>query len=153
MKSFIRQGYLAIFLVFLFATGSFADTVSWYTLKDGAPKAKAENKPMIVDFWYGKGCPRCERIDKNVYSNSVIAEKIMADFIPIRVDMTREMTDEEKQLGERYDYKMDCMLIFCDPDGNAYTDPEGKKLCFVESIDPEWFVVYLDMVKRQILKK
>ncbi len=28
-------------------------------------------------------------------------------------------------------------------------DSSGKKLCFVESIEPEWFIKYLDTVKKQ----
>jgi hypothetical protein len=37
-----------------FASGE----IRWFSLGDGEERARAEKKPMIVDFYYGKGCPR-----------------------------------------------------------------------------------------------
>lgn len=84
-----------------FASGE----IRWFTLRDGEERSRAEKKPMIVDFYYGKGCPRCEALQKNVYDDASIAEKIQRDFVPIRIDLTKKLTKEEKKLGERYDYK------------------------------------------------
>jgi thioredoxin-related protein len=123
--------------------------VKWVSLKEGMERAKSEKKPMIVDFFFGKGCPRCEQLEKGVYSNQAIAKKIMDDFIPIRVDLTKELTKEEEKLGEKYDYKKDCLLLFLDSGGNIVKDPSGKRLCFADNVDEEWFIKYLDMVKKQ----
>ena len=124
-----------------------SDEIKWFSLNAGMEKAKAEKKPMIVDFYFGKGCPRCEALQKGVYDNPTIAKKIMDDFIPIRVDLTKPLTDEEKKLGNKYDYKNDCLLLFLDDKANIIKDPSGKSLCFVSSVDAEWFVKYLDMIK------
>jgi thioredoxin-related protein len=126
-----------------------AAEMKWLSLKEGMEKAKAERKPMIVDFYFGKGCPRCEQLQKGVYDNPAIAKKIMDDFIPIRVDLTKKLTPEEEKLGNQYDYKNDCLLLFLDPDGTIIKDPSGKRLCFVDNVEPEWFIKYLDMVKKQ----
>lgn len=127
-----------------------SDGVIWYTLEKGTEKAKIEKKPMIVDFFFGEGCPRCEALEKGVYGNASIAAKINADFIPIRIDMKKELSDAEKRLGERFDYKKDCMLLFLDPEGNIVRDPLGKRLCFTENVEPKSFIRYLDDVKRRM---
>jgi len=126
-----------------FASGE----IRWFSLRDGEERARAEKKPMIVDFYYGKGCPRCETLQKKVYDDPLIAEKIQRDFIPIRIDLTKKLTKGEKKLGERYDYKDDCLLLFLDHTGAVLNDPKGKRLCFIDAVDPESFAGYLDMIK------
>jgi thioredoxin-related protein len=143
-----KVNVLVIILALSAAFNAFAsDEIKWFSLSAGMEKAKAEKKPMIVDFYFGKGCPRCEALQKNVYDNPMIAKKIMDDFIPIKVDLTKKLSDEEKKLGNQYDYKNDCLLLFLDDQANIIKDPSGKRLCFVNSVDPEWFVKYLDTIK------
>ena len=133
---------------------SIADaSVTWLSLKDGAEKARAEKKPMIVDFFFGKGCSRCELLQKNVYDDPAISKKIMADFVPIRVDLTKPLTREEEALGNKFDYKNDCLLLFLDDKGELFLDKAGKRLCFIDKVDPEWFIDYLDQVKEQISRR
>jgi thioredoxin-related protein len=139
---------LGAFLMFVAYSPAFAaDGVQWFSLKVGFEKAKSEKKPCIVDFFYGKGCPRCEKLQKNVYDDPIISKKIMDDFVPIRIDLTKPLTEEEDALGKKFDYKMDCLLLFLDYDGKVINDTSGKRLCFMDSIDPEAFVSYLDMIK------
>ena len=143
-----KVNVLVVILILSAASFAFAsDEIKWYSLNAGMEKAKAEKKPMIVDFYFGKGCPRCEALQKGVYDNPTIAKKIMDDFIPIRIDLTKKLSEEEKKLGNQYDYKNDCLLLFLDDKANIIKDPSGKSLCFVKNVDPEWFVKYLDMIK------
>jgi thioredoxin-related protein len=131
-------------------TPSFAsDGIHWYSLKEGMEKVKSEKKPSIVDFWFGVECPRCERMQKYIYNDPVIAKKIMADFIAIKIDLKKPLTEEEDALGKKFDYKMDCLLLFLDHNGEVLSDTQGKRLCFIDSVDPEWFVSYLDMIKKK----
>jgi thioredoxin-related protein len=144
---------LVIILTLSAASFAFAsDEIKWFSLNAGMEKAKAEKKPMIVDFYFGKGCPRCEALQKGVYDNPMIAKKIMDDFIPIKIDLTKKLSDEEKKLGNQYDYKNDCLLLFLDDKANIIKDPGGKRLCFVNTVDPEWFVKYLDTIKASYSK-
>ena len=129
-----------------------SDEIKWVSLKDGMEKAKALKKPMIVDFYFGKGCARCEALQKGVYDNPSIARKIMADFIPIKIDLTKKLSDEERKLGNQYDFKNDCLLLFLDNNGTIIRDPGGKSLCFVSTVEPQWFVKYLDMIKARYNK-
>jgi thioredoxin-related protein len=123
-----------------------AGELKWFSLQEGMEKAKAEKKPMIVDFFYGKGCPRCEFLQKNIYDNPKIAQKIMDDFVPIRIDLTKKLSTEEERLGNQYDYKNDCLLLFLDPEANIIKE-KGKRLCFVDKVDPDEFIKYLDTIK------
>jgi hypothetical protein len=103
--------------------------INWYTLKEGQEKSKAE-----------------------VYSNPSIAKKITDDFVPIRIDLTRKLSKEEQSLGEKYEFKNDCLLIFLDRSGNLVKDATGKKLCFIDKVDPDEFIKYLDTVKSGMSK-
>jgi len=129
-----------------------ADKITWLTLKDGLPKAKAEKKAMIVDFFFGPECPRCAKLQKEVYEDPAIAKKITDDFIPIRVDLTKKLSKDEEALGQKYDYKSDCLLIFLDYDSNLIKDQTGKKLCFIDKVDPDEFITYLDHIKKTYYK-
>jgi thiol:disulfide interchange protein len=136
----------------VFVSNAFAaGQLKWFSLQEGMEKAKAEKKPMIVDFFYGKGCPRCEFLQKNVYDNPKIAQKIMEDFVPIRVDLTKKLTRDEESLGNRYEFKNDCLLLFLDPQANIIKE-KGKRLCFVDKVDPDEFVEYLDTIKNELPK-
>ncbi len=107
---------------------------------------------MIIDFFFGPECPRCAKLQKEVYDDPAIAKKIMDDFVPIRVDLTKELTKEEKALGDKYDYKNDCLLLFMDYDSKLISDQTGKKLCFIDKVDPDEFIKYLDHIKASYYK-
>ncbi|MBI5848796.1 MAG: thioredoxin family protein [Nitrospirae bacterium] len=151
----MKRSASALTLIILLLTSSafaIGGDVKWNTLKAGTVKAKAERKPMIVDFFFGKGCPRCEKLEKGVYTNPRIAKKINEDFVPVFIDLTKPLTREEEDLGNTYDYKNDCLMLFLDPDMNIIKDPTGKKMCFVDNIEADIFIGYLDMIKGQMKK-
>ncbi|MCL4492760.1 MAG: thioredoxin family protein [Nitrospirae bacterium] len=145
---------ITIVIVLALSAGALAASeVKWHKLKDGREKAKIEKKPMLVDFFYDERCPRCAFLQKEVYDNPSIAAKIMADFIPVRVDLTGKLTDDEEQLGKQYDYKNDCLLLFLDHNGNIMKYSNGMRLCFIDKVEPEMFVKYLDTVKANLNNK
>jgi thioredoxin-related protein len=124
--------------------------VKWLSLQEGMEKAKSEKKPMIVDFFYGMECPRCEALQKGVYDEPSISKKIMDDFVPVRINLKKELTREEEELGNKFDYKKDCLLLFLDSSGNVIKDPLGKRLCFIDTVEPKQFIEYLDMIKARL---
>jgi len=130
-----------------------ADGVTWLTLSVGRERAKVEKKPMLIDFFYGKGCPRCEQLEVGDYENPAIVKKIMDDFIPIRVDLTKELSKDERELGEKYDYDKECLLIFLDPEGNIIKDAGGKKLSCATMIESDMLLRYLDAAKASLANK
>ena len=143
-----RLSLLFLVIGLILSSYAFASAeMKWYSLKEGMAMSKTEKKPVIVDFFYGKGCPRCEFLQKEVYDNPSIAKKIMDDFIPIRVDLMKKLSKEEEELGNKYKFKNDCLLIFLDPQENLVEDPFGQKLCFIDKVEPGEFIKYLDMIK------
>ncbi|MEK7333187.1 MAG: thioredoxin family protein [Nitrospirota bacterium] len=145
----------AIFITFLFfifagnvlAEEKYAEKVNWHSFKEGMAKARLEKKPLLVDFGIVKRCPRCEFLMKNVYSKDEIVKKINSDFIPVFIDLGKDLAPEEKALGEKYDYKSDCLLLFLDYEGEVIKNPLGGKMCFADKIEPEVFIKYLEQVK------
>ncbi len=156
-NKYMKAAILITFLFFicagnLSAEEKYAGKVNWHSLKDGMAKTRLEKKPLLVDFGVVKGCRRCEFLQKNIYSSDKIVEKINSDFIPVFIDLGKDLTHEEKALGEKYDYKSDCLLLFLDYEGNVIKDPEGGKMCFVDRVEPEVFIKYLEQVKSKARK-
>jgi hypothetical protein len=126
---------------------AYAPAVNWHTLEEGQRIAALERKPMIIDFAVPKDCSRCAFLQNNVYNRDEIVSKINADFVPIWINLTKKLTPEERALGESFNFEDDCLLLFCDADGNIIKDPEGVQMCFADKIEPEVFVNYLDYVR------
>lgn len=135
-----------------FAKQRYAEKVSWHSLEDGMNKAKKEKKPLLIDFAVPHGCPRCDFLQRNVYNRDEIVQKINSDFVPVLIDLSADLSHEEKELGERYDYKNDCLLLFLDYKGNVIKRPGGGIMCFPENVDPEVFIQYLEEVKKTMKK-
>lgn len=144
-----RYGAFVLVVGLVFSTAAFAvgTGIQWLSLKAGMEKAKTENKPLIVDFYYGKGCSRCEAMQKEVYNNRAIAAEVMKDFIPVRIDLKKKLTKQEEALGKKYHFNNDCLLLFLQPNGEIIHDTMGKRMCFIKKINPQWFIDYLNMVK------
>jgi len=132
---------------------AYAADVGWHTLAEGRKIAAETNKPMLVDFAVPEGCPRCDFLKNNVYNRDEIVAKINRDFVPIWVDLSRKLTPEEDALGKLYDYNNDCLLLFLSPSGELLKDPEGRRMCFVDKIEPQVFIEYLDHVLRTYISQ
>lgn len=133
---------------------AYAGKVNWHTLAEGRKIARMEKKPMIVDFSVPEGCDRCDFLQENVYSRDEITDKINADFVPVWISLdgsSHPMTDKERELGEKFDYRSDCLLLFLDHEERLIEDPEGKQFCFVDEVEPEDFMKYLDYVRTEYI--
>jgi hypothetical protein len=86
---------------------------------------------------------------KYVWSNPQIAEAVERDFVLVRLDLTRTLGKDEIELGRKYDYNYDCLLVFLDHQGEVIEDVSGNRMCFADAIDPAWFLGYLDRAKEQ----
>lgn len=153
MKTRILLTIFLILSVNVWAEERYAGKVKWFSLNEGMEKARAEKKPLLVDFAVAKGCPRCEFLQKNVYSKDEIARRINSDFVPVFIDLSKKLTAEEKALGGKYDFKNDCLLLFLDYNGNVIKEPEAGQMCFADKIEPDVFIKYFDSVKNRMLKK
>ncbi|MBU0484328.1 MAG: thioredoxin family protein [Proteobacteria bacterium] len=118
--------------------------INWRTLEQGKIEAAARQKPCLVDFYFGEQCHRCAMLEKQVYDNDRIASMINTKFIPVRIDLTRKLSPEEKALEDKMGSGGECMLLFLDQNGNVIKNQQGVPVCSMEMISPERFISYLD---------
>jgi hypothetical protein len=85
-------------------------------------------------------------MQKNVYSNNKIVDTINSNFIPIFIALAKTLTPEEKALGEKYDYKEDCLLLFLNHNNEEIHNKDNGKMCFADKIEPEVFINYLNYI-------
>ena len=141
-----RGAMFAALICFLFVAFPAIAEVHWLKLDEGLKMGVSQHKPVIVDFFYGKGCPRCEFLQTKVYDNAAIGKKISDNFVPVRVDLSKKLSADETAFGNRFDFKNDCLLLFLDHNGKLIKGPGGKKLSFVDSLEPEQFMKHLDFI-------
>ena len=74
-------------------------------------KASAENKPLLLHF-YGDSCPPCKLMERDVFPNARVIEKMNADFIAVKIDTSRS-----PQLMKQYGIRSIPTDIFLSPAG------------------------------------
>lgn len=75
--------------------------------------AQSSNKPLLVDFsayW----CPDCRRFDQNILSDAQVREKILNDYVFVRVDTDEE---ENEAIVERFRVRTIPTLLVLDTQG------------------------------------
>jgi len=124
----------------------YAWKVNWLSLDEGIKKSMAEGKPMLIDFATHEGCDRCEYLQKHVYSKDKIVNKINKSFIPIFIDLSKDLSPDEQALGEKHEYHEDCLLLFLDHKKEPIFDAEENKMCFADTVEPDIYMRYLDYI-------
>lgn len=124
--------------------------INWRPLAAGKIEAQQKGMPILVDFYFGAGCHRCMALDNEVYNNSQIVELINRDFVPVRIDLSRELTKEEKMLEDDFATGGECLLGFLDPQGRMIKNQLGKNLCTMGMISRGEFMTYLQNAKKRI---
>lgn len=77
--------------------------------------AKHKQKPMIIDF-YADWCVACKKMDKQVFMNPEISQKIHDCFLAVQADITRVDIDDRK-LQQHLSVVAPPTLIFFNADG------------------------------------
>jgi thiol-disulfide isomerase/thioredoxin len=142
---------MAVMTLFFMKTGPMgaeshqsAGLIQWRTLKQGKAEATRRNMPVLVDFYFAHDCPRCIALDKDVYANEQIAERINRQFIPVRVYLNKGLSREEKKLMNELKGGGECILAFLDPKGKIVKDDKGADISTMEMIPPEKYIWYMD---------
>lgn len=82
-------------------------TVNWHSFTEGIQKAKAEKKPILVDF-YTDWCTYCKKMEKETYSQKKLYEYLNKNFINIKVNAEsqkkikfagKDVTEQELAMG------------------------------------------------------
>jgi thioredoxin-related protein len=78
-----------LFVLLLSAPALFASAqttaVRWYSIEEAAALAKTDPKPIFVDA-YTDWCGWCKRLDKETFSNPVIAEILNTKYYAVKFD-------------------------------------------------------------------
>lgn len=130
------------------AEAPWSSGVHWRpTLEEGRTEAESSRKPLLVDFYVPTGCPRCSLMERFIYGDPEIAETINRDFVPVKVNLARPLTEGEKELGKRYHFNFDCLLVFMTPDGDVIEDEKLGRFCFATVPDRDSFLRNLETAK------
>ncbi len=82
-------------------------------------QARAEHRPVIVDFW-AEWCTACKELDRLAWADPRVREEA-ARFVKVKVDGT-ESTDEVAAIQERYQVQGMPTVVFIDSAGHQVTD-------------------------------
>ena len=78
------------------ASGLFAGE-GWMTDFEAAQaKAKAENKPLLLDFTGSDWCGWCIKLDEEVFSQAAFSEYAAAELVLVEIDFPRRTEQSDK---------------------------------------------------------
>lgn len=121
--------------------------IHWVTLAEGEQLARDQGLPLMVDFYVPSACARCEGMNESVYQDPEVAQRVNQWFVPVRIDLTGTLTARERVLGETYEYRSDCLLLFLDAQGTVIEDATIGRFCFAEALSKQQFLGYLQRAK------
>jgi thioredoxin-like negative regulator of GroEL len=84
-------------------------------------KARAQNKPLMVDFW-AEWCGWCHRLDKTTYVDPEVV-KMAQGFLAVKVNTEGSAKDAE--IAERYDVTSLPTILFVSPGGRQLVRVNG----------------------------
>jgi len=136
--------------------------VTWMNFTDGMKKAKAEGKPVIVDF-YTQWCKYCKMMDDTTYKDPEVIKILSEGFVAIKVDAegTASVVDPkgkqvtEAELAKGFNITGYPTLFFFDAKGKpigpipGYSSPEDFRpaLTFITSGSYDKGIKYADYLK------
>ncbi len=99
----------------LAALSAWAKDVDWKRDYDDALKlAKSEKKMVMIDV-YTDWCGWCKKLDKDVYSDKKVQEKLAKSFISVKINP--EKNSANKKVAQQFGVRGFPNIIFVDGDG------------------------------------
>lgn len=102
-----------------------AGSGDWMTDFEAAQaKAKAEQKPMLLDFTGSDWCGWCIKLDKEVFSKPAFQEFASESLVLVELDFPRakpqsdELKKQNEMLSEKYGIRGFPTIILLSPDGS-----------------------------------
>ena len=129
-----------------------SELVQWRTLKEGKIEARERNMPVLIDFYVEDNCPRCDALEREVYVNMYITNKINEKFVPVRVDLDKELTPEEQALMDELQTGGECVLAFLNADGTIIKDNKGATISSMKMLPPNKFNWFMDQALAHLNK-
>ncbi|NHN59878.1 MULTISPECIES: thioredoxin domain-containing protein [Halorussus] len=83
--------------------------------EDAFAEAREADRPVLLSL-SATWCSWCHEMDREAYSNPMVAANVNDSFVPIRVDV-----DRQPRVRERYNVGGFPSTVFCTPDGDLLT--------------------------------
>ncbi len=100
-----------------------AEAVKWQDDYDKAvTQAKKDNKLVVVDV-YTDWCGWCKRLDKDVYANPQVSEKLAKDFVAVKINP--EKTSRAAELARQFGTRGYPHIVFVNGDGKKVDEVVG----------------------------
>lgn len=92
--------FLSLALVLLMGMG-FAQDVKWYSIEEAIALNNKEPRKLMIDV-YTDWCGWCKQMDKNTFSNSIVATYLNTNYYPVKFNA--EQKEDVNILNETFKY-------------------------------------------------
>lgn len=123
---------LCVAFLGLAASASAGD--GWMTDFEAAKvKAKAENKPMLLDFTGSDWCGWCIKLDKEVFGEAAFKEYAAAELVLVELDFPRkkeqsaDLKAQNEKLAKQYGVRGFPTILVLSPEGELIEKTGYKK--------------------------
>ena len=116
----------------------FTTISSMEALQQNLDLAKSTNKKVLIDY-YADWCVDCLRMEKTTFADSRVIEKINADFLALKIDVTDPKNTAGKALKKKYNVFGPPATLFIDGNGQVI-----KEKRFYGYMDADSFLSLID---------
>jgi thiol:disulfide interchange protein len=118
--------WLATAALVSLSSSAFASTLEgWSSDLEGAfEKAKAEKKPLLVEFTGSDWCPPCIAMRKNVFSKKEFITEASKNYILVELDFPQgdaAVKEKNQPYAEKYKIEGFPTVILFTPEGKEFT--------------------------------
>ena len=106
-------------------------------------EARNTKKPVIIDFT-ADWCAPCRELDEVTFHDPEIVKQAKADFIMVKVDLTRKGNPLHERLLRQYGVKGVPTVVFLDREGK-----ERQDLRLVDFMPPDQFLIRMAEAKKE----
>jgi YHS domain-containing protein len=107
----IRSGLAMLSLIAGTIAGA-QELIPWTTSLEQAQRAATEQRKLLLVHFYNDNCAPCERLEKNVFSQSKVAESIGRNYIPVKIH-----AGQQPRVAEHYRVERWPVDLVCTPEG------------------------------------
>lgn len=145
LKTIVGTACLILATIWITAWFIRGPGVIWHAYSEQSlQEAMVQKKSVIIDF-YAEWCAPCREFEEIIFHHPDVVKQAEADFIMIKVDVTKGGNPFHEQLLKQYDIKGVPTIVFLDTQGTERTD-----LRLVDFLSPNQFLVHMGSVKKPL---